>query len=213
MKPPPVINLQRNQIKDASKILSEILLDDPLYRYLIPAISKRSRFLTYFYEIELNYAFKYGDILTIGDLDGFAISLPNKSSSPSFFKMIRYGSLRFDFLRVLYELGSDFLKRYSRVSKICVDLRKNYIHAPFTLLQAIGVKREKQGQGYASPLIRRILELTAKRNELGFMVTFNPTLVDLYKKYGVLLEEYHLDGTDLVIWAFLWDPADERCKK
>ena len=87
-----VIQLGKDDIKPAARILAAAFQAHPLFEYFIPDKSKRLNKLHYAFEKAVHYGVIYGEVYaTSTSLEGITILLPYETADMTLSRLIRVG--------------------------------------------------------------------------------------------------------------------------
>ncbi len=173
-------HIDSKEISKASNVFAKAMFNDPLHIYFFPNEKTRYKKLLSIYKFLL-ITRKSNVFKTSPLLEGFCIwEEPYKHNKFSItFKDVIFG------FPLLFSVGVSTLLRMIKYEKWSSNLRISNINEPYWYLQVIVVDPEYQGKGFASKLIRPIIEKAKKNNQNIFLETQNTTNVGIYKKYGL----------------------------
>lgn len=198
MKKPAL--LSKNQIKQASHVISEAFFNDPLMIYLFPLIKERKSKLSYTMELLIRIGIKYGIVHTTSpNLEGIAIWFPsNKAKITSLMGLLNGGFSYF------FKLGSKAVKKQNDFYKFVYSKHKKLIPSYHWYLSIIGINPLEQGKGFSRVLFDSMFTQIDRQNLPCFLDTNNEKNLPIYERFGFkILEEYQIPDTNLVNWAML----------
>ena len=181
-------HLQNDQIEAASRVAFYALQNDPLsfYYYRHPIERKIKTLIRYEYTILLGIL--SGEVYTIpSNIKGVAIwnayGIKDQTIGEQSKEIIR--KLR----KVRRKMFSDrrFSKRYGITLEICNSLHNEHANFPHWNLTMLTVDPLRQGEGYASLLIRLKLREIDKQNLPCYLQTQNENNVFLFEHFGFKL--------------------------
>jgi ribosomal protein S18 acetylase RimI-like enzyme len=169
------IPLIAHQHKQASKVMGEAFLNDPLWQYLVPDKTRRVLAVSLSISILVRYSFLYGKIYTTSTLDGVACWLPPGETTPSFTRLVRIGIRSAPF-----QLGWTGFRRYSAAENYCGEVHKRIMPGAHWYLWGLGVKPSRQGQGIGGMLIQPVLAQADADRLPCYLETMNARNVPFY---------------------------------
>jgi ribosomal protein S18 acetylase RimI-like enzyme len=194
-----IIKPAKNQLKLAASVITDAFMNYPLVQYFFPDVEKRKKNLHVLWEMEVNYAFKYGRIYTTKGFEGVIYCIDTDISD---FKTILCGSIKIPLI-----LGTDFIKRQNEVTLVQNDLKKKYVKSKYIYLWAIGVLPQHQGKKIGSKLVRHILKQAKNEDKVVYLETAKEENIKIYERLGFkLMESYYFPDKDLYTHAMLWTP-------
>ncbi|TFG13662.1 MAG: N-acetyltransferase [Promethearchaeota archaeon] len=196
--------LTEDQVKPASKILSEAFYDDPISVYLIPDVSERKAKLKYVYEYVIRYDILYGEVYaTSPNLEGIAGWLHSENAYTTIERQIKSGGAK-----VISKLGMEFYKKSKHVQEFTDLIHKK--NAPFKhwCLDQFGVDPNFQGKGFAGVLLKAMFTRVDPEGVPIYVETHKEKNVAIYQHYGFeILEDTMIPDTDIRKWAMLKEPS------
>jgi ribosomal protein S18 acetylase RimI-like enzyme len=197
------IPLLTHQYKQASEVMGEAFLNDPLWKYLVPDETRGARTVSLSMGILVRYSLLYSKIYTTPTLDGVACWLPPGETTPSFSRLIRIGVRS-----APLHLGWNGFRRYMAVESYSGKIHKNNAPGKHWYLWGLGVKPSKQGQGIGGMLIQPVLAQADTAHLPCYLETMNEKNVPFYEKYGFkVMSDGVVPGQKLRVWAMLQEPG------
>jgi ribosomal protein S18 acetylase RimI-like enzyme len=195
-----LIRIDNDLAKPAVKTLSNAFKDYPLLQYYFPNNLNREKISNYFLPFAVYTGLKYGEVYaTSKNLEGIAVWLPSKNYPITFWKMLR--SVPTSKILGFGRHGGSKLKSFNEhIEKI------HNQHTPFKhwFLQAIGIAPKFQGKGYASKLLRPMLNRLDKEHLPCYIETISEKNVSLYQHFGFkTVDKSNIPETPLTNWAML----------
>jgi ribosomal protein S18 acetylase RimI-like enzyme len=195
----PVRTVESRDIPQLSETLARAFFTDPVLDWAIRDDERRMDALNSMFRHDLMADLKYGEATTTADLMACAIWVPPEAQNESH-------SLLDDLLMIPRLIGYSGLRRARRMisfSNACEEKRPKSTHF---YLDTIGVHPEKQGQGYATTLLRHTLTRLDAERRPAYLESSNIRNNPLYKRHGFeIIDEIHLqDGPTL--WRMWRDP-------
>jgi len=184
--------LEKREIKTAARVFVRAMNTDPLLGYFFPdhkiRFQKLMLLYTYILKIQFDNVSK-----TSPKIEGLIIwEKPFEHHSSISIKNIVLG------LNLVFKLGFGSLIKMVKYYTWAVKIRNRYIDDPYWYLDVIVVDPLYQGRGFASTLIRPILEIAGKKKEKIYLETQNKDNITIYQKYGFrLVQRFVISGTNL----------------
>jgi ribosomal protein S18 acetylase RimI-like enzyme len=195
-----LIRINKDCAKPAVKVLSNAFRDFPLLQFYFPDNLIREKILNYFLSFVVYTGIKYGEVYTTSNnLEGIAVWLPSKNYPISFWKMLRSVPI----LKILGfgRHGGSKLRAFNdHIDNV------HQKHTPFKhwFLQAIGITPRSQGKGYASRLLRPMLNRIDKKHLPCYLETISEKNVSIYEHFGFkTIDKSNIPETTLMNWAML----------
>ncbi len=198
--------LQQGQLAQALQVMGKAFLNDPFLRYLAPDDAKRARLTPEFVGIVVKYCFLYGEVWTLGAVEGVACWLVPGKTAPSFGGMIRTGMLTMPL-----KFGWAGFQRFIDMVNYTEKIHKQFASEPHWYLWGLGVDPAHQGKGLGGQLMQPVLDKADGASQLCYLETQNQANLPFYQKHGfeVVSEESVPKGT-LRIWAMLRKPQSKK---
>jgi ribosomal protein S18 acetylase RimI-like enzyme len=194
--------LSAELVEKASITSALAFAEDPTTAYLIPEPKKR---------VNLHYAFEYYFRLSLLDNEETYVTSAacegvagwvRSGTHGSFINILRAGwpslPLRCGWRSLIREIIMD--NRYG-------NLRERLSPKPHLYLSTLAVAPEYQGLGYASRLMKPMLERLDNEGMPAYVETQNLKNKSMYEHWGFdLLKEDRMPGTDLTLYLMLRRP-------
>ncbi len=196
------IPLVAHQQKQASEVMGEAFLNDPMWRYLVPDEARRARVVSLSMNILVRYSLLYGEIYTTPTLDGVACWLRPGQTTPLFSRLVRIG-----ISSAPLQLGWTGLRRYIAVENYCGEVHKRVVPGRHWYLWGLGVKPSRQGQGIGGMLMQPVLARADVDHLPCYLETTNERNVPFYEKHGFnVVSDGEVPRHGLHVWAMLREP-------
>ncbi|MFW9828010.1 MAG: GNAT family N-acetyltransferase [Candidatus Thorarchaeota archaeon] len=194
-----LITLSKKNLKPASIMLSRAFQNDPLIRWQIPEINKRLMKIQNYWEFYLRIGLKYGKVYaTSKDLEGIAIWRP-PSTNISYWNYLTNGIIKF-----LFKFGIKNTKKITFVQAVKDSIRNIFMKGSYWYLQLIAVDPIHQGKGFASTLLKPMLNRIDKKNLPIWLETNLKKNVTFFDHFDFsTLEEIIIPNTNLVTWFMI----------
>jgi ribosomal protein S18 acetylase RimI-like enzyme len=192
--------VEHRDIPRLADVLAQAFYDDPVMRWATREDEKRLPALTDLYAQSLEHDIRYGWVTTTDDLNACAVWLPPeaaKEPTPLLYTLrmlpnyIRWCSAR--------KIG-----KWLNFIALCEEKRPK---TPHYYLDFIGVHPDRQGQGYASALLRYTLTKLDTLQAPAYLESSNPRNNPLYqRKDFITTDEIHLPNGP-TLWCMHRKPA------
>ncbi len=195
--------LLRLTVKDrdaAAAVLGRAFTEYELLRYYFPNEKKRPAAAWTFGFIALSICLKYGEVYTSSEkLEGVAAWLPPGKAPFGGWQVIRSVplSILFRFVRQ----GASRMRAYDRHWS---NLHRKLVPYSYWYLHIIAVDPVHHGQGFASRLVRPVLERIDRERMSCFLETHAESNVAIYRRFGFeTISKDKIPGTELTSFAML----------
>ncbi len=199
-----LVRLTKSDVTRGAELLVEAFWDDPLNRYFFPESENRRKLFTEYLQFRLRFAIKYGEVyVSSPDFEGIAAWFPPGTSDITYVRVARTGGLGLFWL-----LGIGNVLKMNRVASHATRMRKQHLPEPHWHLFPIAVHPKHQGKGYASALMRPMLDRIQSEGLPCFLETQNERNVSLYKHFGFeVLYKDTIPEAELPNWAMVRQPV------
>lgn len=172
--------LTLGDVEAAANVLALAFQDDPLCAFMLPNRRTRTATLRKFFRAAGAINIRHGRVYGAGDpLQGVAFwESPDHNATPVSVKMLG------KFLPLLFTQYPLGLYRARPILREIDALHAAHAPEPHYYLDNLGVLPTAQGQGFASRLIRPVLEMADSRRALVYTDTVTPANVPLYEHFG-----------------------------
>jgi ribosomal protein S18 acetylase RimI-like enzyme len=191
------------ELDQSVEVISQAFIDDPLCVYMLPNKRTRLETLRKFFHLYATIYLRNGKGYGVGDpLKGVAFWLEPGGAEVS----LSIGSLGL-FLPVMFTHYPIGYLRARQIIKQTELMHKQYASAAHFYLDNLAVLPSVQGQGFASQLVRPILELADAQQVVAYTDTVTPANVSLYRHFGFqVMEEHPVEHTEITVWALRRSP-------
>ncbi|MFW9902435.1 MAG: GNAT family N-acetyltransferase [Candidatus Thorarchaeota archaeon] len=192
--------LTKNQIKQASHIISEAFFNDPLMTFLFPRTRERKYKLSLMMELLIRIGIKYGVVnVTSSNLEGVAVWLPsNKAKITPLMGLVNGG------ISYFFKIGSKIIKKQNKFYRFTYSKHKELMPLFHWYLSIIAINPSYQGKGYSKILLNSMFEQIDKQKLPCFLDTNNKNNIPIYKRFGFeTIEEYEIPNSDLLNWVMI----------
>jgi ribosomal protein S18 acetylase RimI-like enzyme len=200
--PVPYVITKRD-VGKAIATMVQAFIDDPLSSYFVPEKESRFRVLPKFFNYRIKNGLLDGKVLaTSENIEGAVILTQSEYNGFSWLRDIRTGGL--GFFRVA---GSEVVNRMRKMESFIVGKRRECISEPHWYLGSLAVHPDYQGKGFASKLVRPVLEMCSSQNIDCVLETQDEDLVLIYKHYGFeVVDSFTLPLAKLPHWVMIKHP-------
>jgi ribosomal protein S18 acetylase RimI-like enzyme len=198
-----LVKLEKNQITEAVRVLSQAFIDDPLIKWFFPDKSSREELSFSYFRFRIKYGILFGDVYaTSHNLEGLAIWFSSENTKMTYVRMMRAGGIR-----LIMKLGFDLVGKLTSVGNFVSNIHQRLVNYPHLHLSPMGVAPEYQGQGYGSILMRSMLRRLDEQNLPCFLETQNEKNVKIYQHYGFkIIDKTTIPNSTLEHWSMLRNP-------
>ncbi len=195
-----LIRVSSKETVPAVDLLTQTFWNDSISCLFFPNESMRKEFLTAYFEYRLKQGILYGEIYATSlDFEGIAFWKPSDKLQNTLWRNIRSGG--FSLFR---KLGAPLIRNMMIVDKFTTGRRNDFASGPYMYLGPLGVHPNHQGKGYASKLIRPMLQHLDVTSTSCYLETQSESNVSLYEHFGFeILDETVIPGTDIPHWDMM----------
>ncbi len=188
-----------NTLHEASDVLAHAFRQDPLWIYFIPEEEDRLRLSRISFRMLIRYTMRCGCAHCVEPMKGVALWLPSDKSGMSLLDEIRCGGLS-----VLINFGSASLRRMTSADSFMFKLRKEHLPRRHWYLSLLGVAPGEQGRGYASLLMRHMIEKLEEERLPAYLDTQNARNVSIYESFGFrVIDQRVIPATSVTHWSMI----------
>jgi ribosomal protein S18 acetylase RimI-like enzyme len=195
----PVRTVMTRDIPKLSDTLARAFFTDPVLDWAMREDERRMGALISMFRQGLEADLKYGEATTTADLMACAIWVPPEARNESH-------TLLDNLLMIPRFIDYSGLRRTRRMISFFNACEEKRPKNPHFYLDFIGVHPEKQGQGYATTLLRHTLTRLDVKHRPAYLESSNIHNNPFYKRHGFeIIDEIRLqDGPTL--WCMWRDP-------
>ncbi len=182
--------LNESHIEPAATALAEAFQDYPVFSYVFPDAAARKDALPGLFRSMVHYGLQHGEVYaTSPAMEGATVWLPpgipgGTSENP--------------------EVDKEALGRFGYYGYCVYTVREKYAPGPHWFLELIGVTPDNQGEGFASRLIKPMLERIDRENLPCYLDTELEKNVTIYQRYGFkVVDDNVVSGTGVRSWGML----------
>lgn len=139
------------------------------------------------------------------EMNGFAVWLPLGFTGSKTFPFLFNGGLK-----LIFHSGLGIIGRLLTYEKYAMELKKEFTDNVDWYLYNLSIKKQAQGRGIASKLMRPMLEFCDKENMVSYLETNKESNVGLYNHYGFdLVKEEKIPKSDVTHYAMVRQPKKD----
>jgi GNAT superfamily N-acetyltransferase len=192
------IRLPESLVNKASITCANAFIDDPETIYLIPDKKKRENLkYAFVYYLRMSVAERAEICTTSPNCEGVAIWTESEGKTPwwTIFSINPFPPLRCGWRYILHEMTF-----YRFAHKV----KKQFAPFPHKYLALLAVDPSQQGKGFASQLLKPMLEKLDKQHLPTYLETQNLKNVNMYRHFGFeLVYENTLPHTTLPMYVMV----------
>ena len=195
-----LLRLTRKDRDAGAAVLGRAFTEYELLRYYFQDETERHAVAVTFGFIALSVCLKYGEVYaSSAKMEGVSAWLPPGKAPFGGWQIIRSVPLS-----VLFRFGRQGASRMQAYGRYVDNVHRKLVPYPHWYLQIIGVDPAYQGQGFASQLIRPMLERIDREHLPCFLETNIEKNVAIYQRFGFgVVSEDEIPGTELMSFAML----------
>lgn len=188
----------------AAALLARAFVDEPIFAFTLPDRAARRRLCPPLFAANLRHACHHGEALAIGAAAGQPVGVAYWVARPEP-PMTAADAVAFGFAALAADWGPTLATLGGLEATAVRSLDDT--PQPWRYLGAIGVEPARQGEGFGSALLGRLLADAAAAGVAVGLMTDRPENVPFYRRAGFLLaaEGRGADGT-LPWWSFRTPP-------
>lgn len=135
-------------------------------------------------------------------INGFAVWIPLGFTGSKTLPFLFNGGLR-----LIFHSGLGIIKRLITYEKYAMSLKKEFTNHVDWYLYNLSVKKEAQGKGIATKLLKPMLTFCDNENIVSYLETNKNSNVAIYKHYGFKLKKQELiPTTNVMHYAMVREP-------
>ena len=143
------------------------------------------------------------------EMNGFAVWLPFGFTGSKTFPFLFNGGLK-----LIFHSGLGIIGRLLTYENYAMNLKKEFTDNYDWYLYNLSIKKDSQGKGIASKLMRPMLQFCDDEKMVAYLETNKDKNVTLYQHYGFELKKEELiPKTTVTHYAMIRTPMGEKCLK
>jgi ribosomal protein S18 acetylase RimI-like enzyme len=209
----PLYQVSKTEIDKAQSVLTESFANEPFMQYLMGHNNFDLKKASLFHRFIINYGLKYGIVIaTSANFEGVAVWLPPDKTEFAIWKSFNAGVISLAGIEgINLKKRLQFFKRFKGYGNYSAQLHEKYTFFPDWHLLEIGIADKYRGKGFASKLLRPILDEFDKKGLHCYLETHNPANVEIYRHFDFdVIIEGRLPGTEKPHWSMFRKPILEK---
>ena len=194
--------VQKKDLDRLAEVAADAYQDYPLHNYFTKGKydEKASKLL-----MQISLKTMTEDAIIYADseeMNGFAVWLPFGFTGNKTLPFLRNGGLK-----LIFHSGLGIIGRLLHYETYAMNLKKEFTDNYDWYLYNLSIKKEAQGKGFASKLMRPMLQFCDDEKMVAYLETNKENNVSLYKHYGFLLKkEECIPKTSVMHYAMVREP-------
>lgn len=200
---PNLINLKRlddTDVANAAKVLVRSFPDDPMMRYVFLDEPQAERKMLHLFQVTLRHGLTYGEVYAPSpNMEGVAIWYDSGKAVMDLASFEPFGLREF-----FSQVSPGVMEKIAYLNEFAASRKK--LSAPFRhwFLAFIGVDPDHHGKGFASALIKPMLERIDSENMPCYVETAAGKNVAIYEHFRFkLIEKVLIPGTDVYLYTMI----------
>ena len=194
---------KRELMDRATTTLERAFLTDPMFKWIFPDPTIRSKSLRRLNRVPLEYGYHYGHVTQSNDGMGVAIWIPAGSS------VTVGGMVRSGMLTVPFHIGFRPFSKFMGANDIMDKIHKKYVSEPHWQLLIVAVDPEMQGSGHGTALVKEGLARADEANCPCYLDTSKEQNIAFYERLGfTVVESVPLGNGGPIGWGMRREPRD-----
>ena len=196
--------VQKKDIKRLAEVAADAYCDYPLHNWLTKGKydSKASKLI-----MQISLKTMTEDAVIYADseeINGFAVWLPFGFEGSKTLPFLMNGGLE-----LIFHSGFGIIGRLLTYERYAMNLKKEFTDNYDWYLYNLSIKKDAQGKGIASKLMRPMLQFCDDERMVAYLETNKEANVGLYKHYGFdLMKEELIPKTPVTHYAMVRKPMD-----
>ncbi len=193
--------LKREAVERATTTLERAFSTDPMFTWIFPDPTRRSRSLRRLNRVPLEYGLRYGHVTQYDAGMAVAVWIPPGRT------ITVGGMVRSGILTVPFRVGFRPFAKFMGANEIMERIHKKYVPEPHWYLMIVGVDPELQGRGLGTALVKEGLARADQANCPCYLETSEERNLAFYERHGfVVVETATLGDGGPTGWAMRRDP-------
>ena len=196
-----LMRLKPDHKKTAARVFARAFFDYPMITSYFPDLSRRSRYIEWYWGCVINYGLRYGEVYQTPDTAGISIWLPPGQTFNTTWHYIMAGFLPLPFVFGIKQYPANI-----RSDDLVIKIHQEIMPGPHWYLWAIAVDPDRQGQGLGRTLMQPGLEKADAQNLPCYLETHAEKDIPFYHGSGfyvVRIEQ--VPDSDLRFWCMRRD--------
>jgi GNAT superfamily N-acetyltransferase len=196
----PLVRPVPQEANKIAALVARAMLDDPLNDYYFLKAGQREELGETLFRLLVTYGIRQGNLLaTSSRYEGVAYW-----QTPSDIPWHGAEAILWGGIRLLAKAGLAVIQRMYRASIFGYRLRKRLVPGPHWYLGLLAVAQEHRGKGYASALLRPVLEIPRREGLPCYLETHKQVNVSIYEHFGFrVVERIEIPESGVLQWCML----------
>ena len=200
-----LIRLSKSDISPAVDMLTRAFWEDTLSVYLFPNQEVRTKLLPILMKFRLKQGLQFGEVYTTSSkFEGLALWKHSDRVDNTLWEILRIAGLG-----PIMAMGRRRITQMLKIDKFVSQRRMKYAVAPYMHLGPVAVDPEHQGKGYASKLVRPMLDQLDQLGLPCYLEAQSESNVAIYEHYGFeVLAKGTVPDSDIPHWDMMRLPQN-----
>jgi len=192
--------LSESDLDNAARVLARSFPDDPMMRYFFLDEPQAERKMRLLFQVVVRYGLIYGEVYApSSNIEGVAVWLTSDNNIWDQAKLEQCGFREFS-----SQVSSAVIEKIVSLDDFSTSRKKQNVPFKHWYLAFIGVAPEHHGKGFASVLIKPMLERIGRESVPCYLETATGKNVAIYEHLGFrLIEKAAIPGTDICLYTML----------
>lgn len=201
-----LIRLSKSEIGPAVDLLTRAFWDDPTTVHLFPDQDVRTKLFPILTKFRLKQGLQFGEVYaTSHKFEGLALWKHSDRVDNTLWEILRLAGLR-----PILAMGRRRITMMLKIDKFVSQRRMKYAVAPYWHLGPVAVDPEHQGKGYASKLVRPMLDQLDQLELPCYLEAQSESNVAIYEHYGFeVLAKGTVPDSDISHWDMMRLPHNK----
>ena len=187
-------------VANAAKVLVRSFPDDPMMRYVFLGEPQAERKMFLLFQVIVRYGLMYGEVYaSSSNMEGVAIWHTSDNNIWDAAKLEKCG-----FNEFTSQVSPAVIERIVSLDEFATSRKKLKVPFEHWYLAFIGVDPEYHGKGFASALIKPMLERIKREDIPCYLETATEKNAAIYRHLGFkLIEKAPVPGTDVCLYTMI----------
>ena len=197
-----VRRLRHDEVDEAASLLARAFVGDPFPSLLADDPDARLEASRWAFTVFARYGLAFGEVWTVGDLDGVAIWWAPECVHPDDERAALVG-----FNDGPDVLGKAAWERFLHLNDLTAEVHQRSVTGPHWYLSVIGVAPEAQRRGLGSVLLTTMIDRLDREGLPAYLDTGTAENVAFYQRHGFIVAAELLEpGSGVLIRGMRRDP-------
>jgi GNAT superfamily N-acetyltransferase len=195
-----LLTLSSKHVEKAANLFTKAFFTYPLFKYIVQNPSKRPIIYPEIFRLMIKYTLKNGEAYATSEkMEGIALWLPHDKADISTFNALTNGAL---FL--IIKAGFKITYRTISTSNFSSKIHHRIADFPHLYLFLIAVDPIKRGKGFASKLIKPMLEKAERKKLPVYLETHVKDIIPIYEHFGFNIQSHEMiPESNVDLWSML----------